>query len=72
MPKERAAMLQEAFRKTYRDPAFQSDYKKVTGDDPSPLMPEKHEKVIAEIPRDPEVIEIFNKLVGADPLPERH
>ena len=44
----------------------------MTGDEPSPLMPEDHEKVIAEIPRDPEVIEIFNKLVGADPIPERH
>ena len=72
MPKDRAATLQEAFRKTYSDPEFQKDYKKVTGDDPSPLMPEKHEKAIEEIPRDREVIEVFNKLVGADPLPERH
>jgi tripartite-type tricarboxylate transporter receptor subunit TctC len=72
MAKERAATLQEAFRKTYRDPEFQKAYKKVTGDDPSPLMPEKHENAIAEIPRDAEVIEIFNKLVGSGPLPERH
>ena len=72
MPQERVAMLQEAFRKTYLDPGFQKEYKKLTRDDPSPLLPENHEQVIREIPRDAEVIEIFNKLAGAGPLPARH
>ncbi len=69
-PKERVEILQEAFRKIYRDPEFHREYKK-TGDDPTPLMPEAHEKTIREIPREPEVIEIFKKLVGAGPLPPR-
>ena len=30
---------------------------------------EDHERAIREIPRDPEVIELFKKLVGAGPLP---
>jgi hypothetical protein len=71
MPRERIAILQEAFRKTYSDPEFRKEYKKVTRDDPTPLLPENHEKVIREIPRDPEVIEIFNKLAGGGPLPTR-
>jgi tripartite-type tricarboxylate transporter receptor subunit TctC len=66
---ERAAILQEAFRKTYSDPEFQKEYKKVTGDDPTPLLPENHEAAIREIPRDPEAIEVFNKLIGAGALP---
>jgi tripartite-type tricarboxylate transporter receptor subunit TctC len=70
-PKERVEILQEAFRKTYRDPEFHKEYKKLTGEDPTPLMPEAHEKTIREIPRDPEVIELVKKLVGADPLPPR-
>jgi hypothetical protein len=70
-PKERVEILQEAFRKTYRDPEFHKEYKKFTADDPTPLMPEAHERTIREIPRDPEVIEIFKKLVGAGPLPPR-
>ncbi len=70
-PKNRVEILQEAFRKTYRDPEFHKEYKKFTADDPTPLMPEAHEKVIKEIPRDPEVSEIFKKLMGADPLPPR-
>jgi tripartite-type tricarboxylate transporter receptor subunit TctC len=72
IPRERAAILQEAFRKTYLDPEFQKEYKKVTRDDPTPLLPENHEKAIQQIPRDPEVIEVFNKLISAGPLPTRH
>lgn len=70
-PKDRVNVLQEAFRKTYKDPEFLREYKKLTGDDASPLLPENHEKAIREIPREPEVIELFKKLVGADPLPPR-
>jgi tripartite-type tricarboxylate transporter receptor subunit TctC len=70
-PKDRVEILQGAFRKTYKDPEFHKEYKKLTGEDPTPLMPEAHEKAIREIPRDPEVIELVKKLVGADPLPPR-
>ena len=69
--KDRVEILQEAFRKTYRDPEFHKAYKKLAADDATPLMPEAHEKVIREIPRDPEIIEIFKKIVGAGPLPPR-
>jgi len=70
-PKDRVEILQEAFRKSYKDPEFHKEYKKFTADDPTPLMPEAHEKTIREIPRDPEVSELFKKLMGAEPLPPR-
>ena len=70
-PKDRVDMIQEAFRKTYKDPEFHKEYKKLTADDPTPLMPEAHEKTIREIPRDPEVSELYKKLMGAGPLPPR-
>jgi tripartite-type tricarboxylate transporter receptor subunit TctC len=70
-PKERVDMLQEAFTKAYKDPEFFKYYKKLTADDPSPLLPADHEKAIREIPREPEVIDLFKKLVGAEPLPPR-
>lgn len=72
MPRDRIAVLQEAFRKSYLDPEFQKEYKKLTRDDPTPLLPRNHEQVIREIPRDAEVIEIFKKLAGAGPLPASH
>jgi tripartite-type tricarboxylate transporter receptor subunit TctC len=68
-PADRVKLLQEAFRKTYLDPAFQKEYKKLVGNEPSPLLPEDHERIIKEIPREPEVIELFKKIAGSEPLP---
>jgi hypothetical protein len=58
-------------RKTFADPEFHSEYKKIAGDDATPLVPEELEKVIRELPRDPEVVELFKKFLGAGPLPSR-
>lgn len=69
--KELVNILQEAFRKAYKDPEFFREYQKLTGDDASPLFPEAHEQAIRDIPREPEVIDLFKKLVGAEPLPPR-
>jgi hypothetical protein len=70
-PSERVAMLQDAFRKTYRDPAFHTAFKKMVGQDTSPVMPEEQEKVIRGLPDDPKVIELFKRFTGPDPLPPR-
>jgi hypothetical protein len=35
-------------------------------------MPEELEKVIRDLPRDPETIDLFKKLAGADPSVSRH
>ena len=71
VPKDRVQILQGAMRKTFSDPEFSKEYQKISGETASPLMPEALEKVIRELPRDSTVIELFNKLAGADPLPAR-
>jgi tripartite-type tricarboxylate transporter receptor subunit TctC len=70
-PKDRVETIQAAFRKAFQDKEFFREYKRLTGDDPTPLMPELHDKAVREIPREPEVVEVFKKLVGAGPLPSR-
>jgi len=35
------------------------------------LMPEEQDKAIRELPRDRDVVALFQKLAGADPLPPR-
>jgi len=35
------------------------------------LLPEAQEKAIRDIPRDAEIVALFNKLAGNDPLPPR-
>jgi tripartite-type tricarboxylate transporter receptor subunit TctC len=70
-PQRQADILRDAFRKTFQDREFQSDFKKFTVEDASPLMPEEQEKIIRELPRNPEVIELFNIIAGPKPLPKR-
>jgi tripartite-type tricarboxylate transporter receptor subunit TctC len=70
-PKERMQILRDAMRKTLEDPEFHKEFHKLTGDDATPLKPEALEKAIKEMPRDPDVVELFNKLAGAEPLPAR-
>ena len=70
-PPDRVQILQEAMRKTFKDPEFHKEFKKLAGDEAAPLMPEELEKAIKEMPRDREVIGFFNKLSGPDPLPAR-
>lgn len=70
-PKDRVDILKEAFRKTYLDPEFAKEYRRLTADDPSPLLPENHEKTIREVPRDREAIELFKAIAGPKKLPSR-
>jgi hypothetical protein len=70
-PRERVQILREAMRKTLTDPEFSKEFHKLTGDDPTPLMPEALEKAIREMPRDADVVELFNRLAGPGPLPAR-
>jgi len=70
-PKDRADILKEAFRKSWRDPEFLQNWKKLTVSDASPLMPEQIEKLVRDIPRDPQHIELLKKIAGPDPLPRR-
>jgi tripartite-type tricarboxylate transporter receptor subunit TctC len=70
-PKDRVDILQEAMRKVFNDPEFRAEFQKLVSDDVSPLTPEELAKVVREMPRDPEVIEMLKKFSGVDPLPSR-
>jgi hypothetical protein len=61
----------EAMAKTFKDPSFQQDFKKLMGREPTRLTGEDVEKAIKELPRDPEVIALYKKLAEASPLPLR-
>jgi tripartite-type tricarboxylate transporter receptor subunit TctC len=70
-PDERVKILKDAFRKSWKDPEFHENWKKLTGADASPLMPEQLEELVRKIPRDPEEVRLYNVLAGTDPLPKR-
>jgi len=70
-PKERVQIIREAINKSFADPEFPVEYKKLMGDGPAPLSGEELERAIKELPRDKEVVQLYQKLAGADPLPAR-
>ncbi len=70
-PPELVKILREAMERTFKDPGFQQDFKKLMGREPTPLTGEEVEKAIRDLPRDPEVIALYKKLAEAGPLPPR-
>jgi len=71
VPRERIEILQEAMRKAFKEPGFSIEFRKLTGDDPTPLLPEANEKAVRDLPREPEIVELFKKIVGPGSLPPR-
>jgi len=70
-PADRVQIIRDAMRKAFADPEFPVEYKKLMGDPPAPLDGEELEKAIKDLPRDKEVVQLYQKLAGADPLPAR-
>jgi hypothetical protein len=70
-PKERVDILREAARRMYADREFLAEYMKLTGEEASPLLPDAHEKAMRELPREPEIVEFYKMLGGAQALPPR-
>jgi tripartite-type tricarboxylate transporter receptor subunit TctC len=70
-PKDRVAILEEAMRKTFKDPEFSPYFKKLVTDDASPMGAADLRKLVTEMPRDPETIDMLKKFSGSGPLPPR-
>ncbi|MBI4525028.1 MAG: hypothetical protein HY695_14590 [Deltaproteobacteria bacterium] len=70
-PADRVGILREAMRKTFRDPEFHAQHKKLVGAEPTPLSGEAQEKALRELLREGEVVELMKKMVGPEPLPAR-
>jgi tripartite-type tricarboxylate transporter receptor subunit TctC len=70
-PKDRVEIVEEAMRKTFKDPEFPREFQKIVSADASPLMPEELTKAVRETPRDPELIKLFKHFSGPAPLPPR-
>ena len=63
-PQETVSLLREAMRKTFKDPAFLKEFKRLSADDATPLLPEEQEKAIKEIPRDTEIVALLTNWPG--------
>jgi tripartite-type tricarboxylate transporter receptor subunit TctC len=70
-PPEPAKILREAMVKAFADPEFHKEYKKFVGEDAAPLLPEEMDRLVTEMPRNPETVDLFKKLNAAGPMPAR-
>jgi tripartite-type tricarboxylate transporter receptor subunit TctC len=70
-PPELVKILRQAMIKTFNDSGFQEEFKKLMGREPTPLTGEEVQKLVKELPRDPEVIALYKKLAEHEPLPPR-
>jgi tripartite-type tricarboxylate transporter receptor subunit TctC len=70
-PTERVAILSGAMRKALQDPLYVKEYEKLATEPAMPMMPEDFDKALREVPREPELIELFKKFAGPGPLPPR-
>lgn len=70
-PEKLVEILRQAFRSTFEDRQFHEQYRKLLGVYPTPLMPEAQQKLVADLPRDTEVVRVFKTIAGMDPFPPR-
>jgi tripartite-type tricarboxylate transporter receptor subunit TctC len=63
--------LRQAVRKSFEDPQFHEANKKLLGVAPTPLMPEEQQKLVADLPRDAEVVKTFSAIADMGALPPR-
>jgi tripartite-type tricarboxylate transporter receptor subunit TctC len=70
-PPEIVRTLREAMAKSFKDPGFAQEFKKLMGGEPTPLTGEEVETSIRQLPRDPEVVGLYKKMAEHGPLPPR-
>jgi tripartite-type tricarboxylate transporter receptor subunit TctC len=70
-PKELVNILRDAMAKSFKDPSFAREFKKLTGVDSSPIGADAIETAIKELPRDGETIALYKQLADHRPMPPR-
>src|SRR5215475_43399 len=70
-PENLVRTIREAVRRSFEDQEFRREYKKILGVEATPLMPEDQQKLVTDLPRDPEVSKAFAAIADMGPLPPR-
>jgi tripartite-type tricarboxylate transporter receptor subunit TctC len=70
-PEHLVKTIRQAIHKSFEDREFHETYKKMLGVEATPLMPEDQQRLVADLPHDPEVIKAFAAIAEMGPLPPR-
>jgi len=69
--KEPAEVLQKGMRKAFKDPAFLEAYRKSDRRKTHAGNARRLQRIVKEVPRDPEIVSLFNRIaarIAAGPL----
>jgi hypothetical protein len=67
-PPDKVQILREVMRKTFADPEFYAEFKKLVGEEPThAVVAGGLEKAVRQLPWDREVVELFNRLSAQTP-----
>jgi tripartite-type tricarboxylate transporter receptor subunit TctC len=61
--------LREAFSKIWSDAQFAEEYRRLIQEPMDPITGDEIEKGLAQIPKDPKIMQIYKEITGAGPLP---
>lgn len=61
--------LKQAFGKVWSDPQFVEEYERLIGEPSDPVTGEEIERVLAQLPKDPNVMQLYKQITGPEPLP---
>ena len=70
-PKKVIQVLRATVDKIFDDPEFPPYYEKLVAEEVSPLSADDLTKIVQDIPRDAETLDLLKKFAGAGPLPPR-
>ena len=69
IPPQALRELEVAFEKTWQDPEFAQEYERITNQAASPMTGEDYMRLVRNRPRDPEILQLYKKLIGGGPMP---
>jgi hypothetical protein len=69
IPAPALKQLKQAFSKVWSDPQFAEEYARMIAEPIDPIGGEEIEKVLAELPRDPKIMQIYKEISGFGALP---
>jgi tripartite-type tricarboxylate transporter receptor subunit TctC len=61
--------LKQAFSRVWSDPQFAEEYARVIAEPNDPITGEEIEKVLAQLPREPKIMQTYKEISGLGALP---
>jgi tripartite-type tricarboxylate transporter receptor subunit TctC len=69
IPESALKTLNEAFNRVWKDPDFARELEELTKEPAAPLSGDDLHAMLAQVPKDPKIIDVYKQLIGGGPVP---